>query len=258
MNTKPHYSPIAHVDVLHELLDRGHLRGYLLVLTQEVLTYPASYAELATKLRIDFPGATIILDNGVVETGAPCPLDDLLEAAGIVEADIVMAPDKLGDMEGTIELVKQQVPTIAEAYDVMLVPQGGSIGEIKECINWMRGYAHKHTQYWGIPRWITNKMHSRMATIMHIRDGFHGRNNYRIHLLGTSQNFRDDLACKQMAGVIGIDSANPLVLARDGIAMSRDVLHLPRGDYLQEVRETTPLMRYNVEWMHSVITGPQG
>ena len=75
--------------------------------------------------------------------------------------------------------------------------------------------------------------------------------NPQIHLLGMSNNFVDDMACTSMPNVMGIDSANPMVMGYQGISIwdRVGIEHLPRGDYWECVT-LNKCMEDNVDWMN--------
>ena len=246
--TTSRYSPVAPIALLEELYNRGLLDGYLLLLAQDVLDSPHKYAELVGNIREYATDPFIIMDNGVIELGAPIATARILEAANIVEADCVVTPDILGDFEGTKKLaMSPDVQLIAKDFDLMLIPQGGTTHEVYDCIEFLsRAFGQ---QYWGVPRWIANEFGSRYPFLNYINTYHNPRG---IHLLGMSNNTLDDIHCARQPGIMGIDSANPLVLAMKGISMETGG-HAPRDDFW-ETNSLTELMAYNVEYMHAALS----
>lgn len=257
MRPAPRYSPIAPIALLEKLQAQGLLGDYLLILTPDVLASPRRYAKLIDRLHAQNNGpVTIILDNGVIEQGAPVRVEQLLEAAEIVQPTCVAAPDALRDFPATRALVEQQAFRILNAgYELMLIPQGHNLFEIYACIDWMEeNYVAPEgikTQWWGIPRWITNDFGSRVEVVEYVNKFC---TNPIIHLLGMSQGTPDDLGCLRLPNVRGIDSANPLVLGCHGVVMSNVVPHMSRSNYWSSA-VLTDLMAYNVKWTHYIVGG---
>jgi hypothetical protein len=243
------YSPVAPISVLQGLYDRNILGDYLLLLAHDVIKNPYAYEEM---VEVVMP-STIIMDNGVIENGTPVSLDELMEAASIVDADIVVGPDMVGDFVGTKKLMIEQADFILENYQLMLIPQGDSYHEICECIRWMDERFHTvGDMWWGIPRWITNKLGSRSAPITYINNYCRAEGQTNIHLLGMSKNLDDDIMCAKTLSVRGIDSANPLVCGWLGYSIQHGVHH-DRGIYWEECKEVTDLMAQNVEFIRHAI-----
>lgn len=242
------YSPIAPIKVLRQLQEEGILGNYLLLLAHDVLEHPREYANLVRPL-LRQDDSFIIMDNGVVELGEPMPSHKVLAAADLVSASCIVSPDVIGDFYGTKKLAIRDIPYfLDERVEVMAIPQGRCIGEIGAYINWVyERFPSIHL--WGIPRWFATKLGTRQHAIDHINVLQSDR--ARIHLLGMSDKLGDDLKCLGMKNVMGIDSANPLVIGRNGLHMSsHDYYHASRGDYWDD-----PVLcwmsKENVKWMHS-------
>lgn len=250
------YSPIGPIAVLEELEEKALLDDYLLLLAHDVLAEPSRYDDMIARWRYHHQaGSTIIMDNGVIERGAPVPLQDLLEASNWVGADVVVGPDVVGDFQATQKLMIEQGDLIRQDFQMMLIPQGETLEEACECVRWMdEKYATAGPQWWGIPRWMANKFGSRAGVINYINNYARGSGDIRIHLLGMSENFEDDIQCSRTLSVIGIDSANPLVLGwyHEALADPAHPPHMERGNYW-ECTELHPIMIDNVQWMHNAI-----
>lgn len=251
------YSPIAPIQLLEEMQDNRILGNYLLLLAHDVLKEPVRYENLILGIRNwddEDDDTFIIMDNSVVELGHAMNADDVVEAASVVEADCIMTPDSLGGFDATVSLIEQQADILETCgFPLMRVPQGASYNEIERCIDWIHDYlpARKgEPEYWGIPRWISNKFGSRWPTVRYIRSRIP---DSQIHLLGMSDWYTDDIQCVKEYGVMGIDSANPLVMGQEG----RDMLihpwqHLARGGYWDS-KELSRCAILNVEHMHNVV-----
>ncbi len=249
------YSPVAPIEVLSELHNRDLLGNYLLLLAHDVNKHPYEYQDLCADIFEKHGAATIIMDNGVIENGAPVSLGDLLMAAETVEANVVVGPDRVGDFDGTKILMMEQGDTIRQDYDMMLIPQGDNLEEICECIRWMdeRFPENGSKRWWGIPRWIANKLGTREGPINYINNYARGSGDVRIHLLGMSEHLDDDVQCCKTLSVKGIDSANPLVLGHyNHIINGIGEHHMKRRDFWKAT-EVNEMMAHNVEWIRDVI-----
>jgi len=247
------YSPIAPLPILLQLKERKLLGDYLLLLAHDVCKYPREYEELAFDLGDE---ATIIMDNGTIENGSPVSLAMLMEAASIVNANVVVGPDVVGDFQETQKLMIEQADFIRQDHELMLIPQGDCLEEICECIRWMdERYQTPTSQWWGIPRWIANEVGSRSGPINYINNYARGNAPPKIHLLGMSHDLRDDIECSKTLSVTGIDSANPLVLGYNNRRLNayKEAAHIPRGTYWDECIEVNEMMAGNVEWLRDVL-----
>ncbi len=257
--TKARYSPIAPIALLHELAeeeirtDEAYLGSYLLLLTHDVLANQASYATLAGDVRHRYgDSAFIMMDNSVVELGSPMHISSVLEAADVVAANCIMTPDVLGSFSRTQAIINRDISILRHCdYPLMRIPQGSSMQELILCVDWLRETlpaAPWEQEYWGIPRWVANQLGSRERLCKYIL--MTGDNNTKVHLLGMSKNVYDDLHCSSIPGVMGIDSANPLVCGHNGYVLDRSKYrHLDRGDFWERT-ELNERIKTNVRLMH--------
>ncbi len=238
------FSPIAPITLLEKMYELEASPGspspilgdYLLLLAHEVLNTPYRYEELITKVRALWgtpEDAFIIMDNSVVELGAAMDIDDVIEAASVVEADCIMCPDVLGEMASTKQLIAEQAGRLLTCnFPLMRVPQGKHHEELVQCVDWIHSYlpaGEGNPEYWGIPRCITNESGSRGPIVQYINTI---TDKARIHLLGMSYNYFDDCASAMLPNVMGIDSANPLVLGYANCNMKHTKWsHPDRGNY---------------------------
>ncbi len=227
------FSPIGPVKVLRKLLEGHALGNYLLLLAHDVIEHEADYVFLmdetmSAKNRMnDF----VIMDNGVVELGKAMPFKDVIEAADIVQADCIIMPDVIGNFEETRRAVEWEMHSLKDCdYPIMKVPQGKTPKELAGCVEWLiTAFPADVTDYWGIPRWVANNHGTRADIIDYINTV---TPNAQIHLLGMSNNHRDDLRCARKYRVIGMDSANPIILGLMNNYMGINKYHHPkRGNY---------------------------
>ncbi len=249
------YSPIAPITILQELQREEVLENYLLFLAHDVLANEADYVFLMDEMYTpeNIPDM-VIIDNGVIELGTPLSFSNVIEAANIVMATCVIMPDVIGDFSGTQEAVAAEMGAIRNCdYPIMKVPQGKNHAEVIQCIEWLMSYMPERSNqdYWGIPRWLSNKLGSRAPYIEYI-NRVHAAP--KIHLLGMSDDWGDDQYCAQLPNVIGIDSANPIVLALNGHCMIHHGYgHLPRGNYWQET-EINDHVIGNIKYVRDTLT----
>lgn len=257
------YSPVAPIALLEnlfaheEVIDKLIVGHYLLLLTHDVLNYPGRYKALIERVRRRYEsgGDTfIIMDNSVVELGEAMDVSDVISAAHVVNAECIMTPDVLGDAEATKKLVAEQANQLLTCnFPLMRVPQGKDNAELIKCVDWLDTYLPSPRwapSYWGIPRWVTNELGSRIPIITHISTGMH---NSKIHLLGTSNNYEDDCRCCWMPKVMGIDSANPLVMGYAGFDIMDGWMHMQRGNYW-DLSRIDPKVLANLAAMRNEIT----
>ncbi len=241
------YAPVGPIYVLQQLRAINALGDYLLLIAPDILKHPDKYRSLA----VTNP-AFVIMDNGTIELGTPLPVLRLLEAADIVQADCIVLPDELRSFPNTMKLVESQLEDLhAGGYDLMKVPQGEDIQEIVKCIDWLCDtLGTGGNDYWGIPRWFASELGSRIPIIQYINMR---NDNPQIHLLGMSTNLKDDLRCTLLPGIMGIDSANPIILGLQGNRMSTDpYAHVERGDYWEQSHLTSRAVE-NVQYIRDAI-----
>ena len=251
------YSPIAPITLLEEMQDKNILGNYLLLLAHDVLMEPIRYENLILNMR-DFDNedddSFVIMDNSVVELGQAMYADDVVEAACVVEANCIMTPDAMGGFDATVALIEDQAEILENCnFPLMRVPQGKDLEEIKECIEWIHEYLpvkEGEYEYWGIPRWIANELGSRIVPINYVADTIP---RACIHLLGMSKNYEDDIHCALNPLVMGIDSANPVIMGQDGMLLQASPwVHMARGNYWDDVKLTHTAV-INVVYMHNAV-----
>lgn len=224
--------------MLNQLQARNLLGTYHLVLVNEFLKNEMGYRQLFLN-----KGYFIILDNSAVEQGYPNE-GMLAYAAHKIGATCVCVPDFLEEMDKTVaaaeRFLRGYVNMKWDFTGVMLIPQGKTYDEIVMCardLYQMAKDAKVPSIYWGVPRWIANKLGSRMPIIKNIHEMLYHAGEFRepnIHLLGMSKNFTDDLECARLDEVMGLDSANPLVLGQLGHNLWMNYSHLERGKFWEE------------------------
>ncbi|PHR94842.1 MAG: hypothetical protein COA78_31405 [Blastopirellula sp.] len=258
------YSPIAPISILEDLESRGVLGNYLLLLAQDVFAHESRYIQLLHKVRDRHSGeGFVILDNGAVELGSPVLPKDLEGIAIALKVDCYVLPDVLGDMMGTLQLLQDSLEDIRRiGIPIMRVPQGDTSEQVVRCIEAIMASTTglcnhpKYGELWSVPRWIANKFGSRLPTIQFINNFAHEPS---IHLLGMSTQFKDDIRATSLPNVIGIDSANPVVLglAQKNMGISfvdGGITHDDRADLWQRT-EATSCVVDNMQFVrHCILT----
>lgn len=218
------FAPVVPIQIAEDLQigPKDYLGRYHLLLAHDVLDKPDAYKRVYSKVKADYSDAFIIMDNSIVELGKAMELDNLVEAARIVQADCIVVPDVMGDGAGTRagarEFARQYAQfwenePIEEPYPLMGVLQGSNVEDAMETCAVM--YCQPMVEYISVPRIFTQTTGSRMPLLCELMR----RDTYKlfsgIHLLGFSDNILDDISCARMPIVSGIDSAVPI---RAGLA----------------------------------------
>jgi len=242
------YAPVAPVRILEQLALHSVLPNYMMIIGTDV--HDATVKSYTHLLR-SYPNRFVIMDNGVAEPGGRAlSFDELQYRAHHLNVDVVVPPDVLGDRARTIDSYKECIDKNVYQRPLMRVIQGNDVDDVMKCINQFNRLNNNYG-YWGIPRWITNQFGSRLQFLHEIRNvdplG-------KIHLLGMSTNIHDDMLCVVQPNVMGIDSANPMVMARNKTPFSLDMYtHFPRDDYWEDVC-LYELSAYNVDKVSRIIS----
>jgi hypothetical protein len=228
--TATFFAPVAPIWLLEQLTEEGsdYIGSYHLLLAHDVLAQRDRFANWANDLRSRFSKVgtevTIIMDSSVIELGHPLEMAECVEAGRVVNADVVVLPDIIGDHKATLDYVYTLEAYIADntVYsEFMFVPQGRCIEEYVaslECVAYK-----KWIQWIGLPRDALKFMPSRQALVAACKIVCPDK---KIHMLGFSDNLLDDFWCCRSKSVIGIDSAVPV---RAGMKNTR--FRLSQDDY---------------------------
>jgi len=230
------FAPVAPPQLLRALREQGeHVVGrYHLLLAHDVAAKPHEYKELLP------PNSMVIMDNSIIELGYPVTPQVMGTALSIVPSQVVVLPDVIRKKDETLELSFRGADFFSNLLNFgtqqfMVVPQGNSLEELKECAYEMRYI--EGVGCWGVGRFVTEMLGSRAEFVkwlwetreLHLAARKHGP---FIHLLGFSENMEDDIACAKLPGVLGIDSAVPVRMGQNRQMISRkQKAHAPRGDW---------------------------
>lgn len=223
------FAPVGPVELLR-LLPLNTLGGYHLPIATDVLAHPEEYQELFGSIKSwTNNGGTTILDNGLIEAGTASSHKQLLEAAKLCDANVIVLPDVYEDGAATTDQSLRALGSMSVGYDYMFVPQGKTMQEFAACANSsMRKVLGARIKWWGCPRNLVANIGTRQNAIRFLKLLAPGR---KIHMLGFSDDMVDDIICANMKEVDGIDSAVPLRSASHDIEWHPAVQLPPRGDW---------------------------
>jgi hypothetical protein len=200
------FAPVAPLEALKLLAAHGELGNYQLVIAPIVLERRHEYYEFFKEHDDQF----VILDNGVIETGAPLTGMKLAVAAWDVGAQLVVMPDAIDDGPETLRLTLRGLTEFRladHAIDTMGVVQGRSLGECEVCALQL---TEMGVDWLAIPRGLTKNLGTRTEITKMVGDEC----GLPMHLLGWSDNVEDDmLSCQAHPLVRGNDAATPVWLA---------------------------------------------
>lgn len=217
------FAPVCPPQMAGQLKQLGLLGDYHLLLAHDIAEQPEEYS----KVFKDLQGATLILDNSVIEIGYAAADEVVATAYAALQGGgseiITVLPDCLGDWRTTAEL-SAEAAVVWEEKGIkppyMAVPQGNTRHEFQQCAHLLARLPN--VTYWGIPRYLTKVCETRQWAIDVCRSEKPGIN---IHLLGFSDDLLDDVACARRTEVTGIDSAVPLRMGMISVQMSLDNMY---------------------------------
>lgn len=202
-------------------------------------------------------GKFVILDNGVVETGVPVPIEVLVSKAKLIGASEIIIPDFFLNGEATMNSAIECIPYVrsnAPELKIMVVPQGDSIED------WM--YYAKETikldiDTIGIPKVLT-KFGGRDARLEVLADLGFSLRGLDVHLLGCWENpleltmIAKAVAAEQICPVRSCDSAVAYAYARDNILISHGVRPSGAIDFSAHDANVECLIKNIAIWNDSV------
>lgn len=174
-------------------------------------------------------GNHVIMDNGVVETGEPMPVDLLIERATRIHAKEVILPDHLHRSLRTYLDSWRAIQPLQEAgFDVMAVPQGGSPSEWRDCVLEMIDWP---VDCIGISRFVLKNFLSRNEALECVPELLESR--MPIHILGCPEppnqvHHWDRLYADRIRG---IDSGAVTFFSQAGVIMTgHNISVRPQGE----------------------------
>jgi hypothetical protein len=217
----PKFAPVAPIQVLEDLYDRGPqiLGDYHLLLAHHTVDKHDRFRALFELVQEDgnlFP--FVIMDNSLIELGNSVDFDMVRTAVNIIKdacpcATVVpVLPDVYGDGAATRAVIEADYPRWVHEMPgdaFMAVCQGNSHSDFTETLKLVVEPEFSRIQWLGIPRKLVEDVGTRKEAVkfaMAMK-----RPDQQVHLLGFSDNMQDDLESLHIVrGVTGIDSAVPL------------------------------------------------
>ncbi len=227
-------APVGPPKLLLDLKEKGVLGKYHLLLAHDVVAQADAYKEVFD----DIENLYVIMDNSLCELGHPVTTEVMLEACKIVPPTTVVLPDYMNKYSETISASSQALFEWRDAglRSFMGVIQGQNLTEMRKCMQEMSRLPN--ITAWGVPRCTTYAIGTRWGIL---QDCIMMNDGRRIHLLGFSDNLRDDVACARLFKVSGIDSAVPVRLGLAGTEIDMNVNeHAPRGNFWETAIEANP------------------
>ncbi len=217
--------PSAYSYDLIPLTDFNFLLTHLILENEEYRDY---YTDSNRLNRLPFT----VLDNSVNELGQPCTLQQIDEAAGITNPDVIIPPDFLGDGIKTLDTLLEGIGLWGKDK-IWPVVQGRDREEVSKCAEILITMGFKTIC---VPYDITlNRTYS-------LRDLSYARSSIvkdlsvldpkiKIHLLGFNTFEEIDGYKFMYETVTSIDTGSPYTNARHSKRMSVDEL-VPKGVYI--------------------------
>lgn len=191
------------------------LGDFNFALTKEVLNHPelVDYYRKSNKY--------CILDNSTNEELKPCSLKEISVASGLINPDLIVAPDYLGDSKKTLGILRNTIDLFGRT-GVLPVLQGSSFEEIISCAESIRNHnlniiAVPYDLISGrtAPVWTMARIRSLIVYYLVNILGFKD-----IHLLGLTsveefQYYNHSPITKQ--GIRSVDTGGPVLLGLKGL-----------------------------------------
>lgn len=247
-----YYSPVCSLETLRTLGERHALDPYQLLLAHQVLEEPEEWFSVVDT----YPTSTtfVIMDNSLIELGEPMDIKTVETAAIKVAPSLtrccVVLPDVLGEMEETVQLAYEGLQQKFTLIPAMGVVQGRNLAEMLFCI---RAFRRLGVTYVAVPRIAQTTLGTRERLVLEAVRWFPGR----VHLLGCSSDIVDDIRCVSIKGVMGIDSAAPVVAAWHELKFptSDEDLRVRPPELLKASPSNTELLVNNVQNMRKLVHG---
>lgn len=221
------FAPVAPLSAHRQLESRGALGNYNLLIASEILKDHEGYEEFWQGRRND--ASCLIMDNGVIETGAPLPIPLLAKAASIVGAQVLVLPDTIDDSKMTIKQVRTTMALLSTRQARSSMPGGlAYLGVVQgttfaECMDCADAHVQAGVSWLAIPRGLTPNIGSRFGLVEAIAEE---HPEIKLHLLGFSENLHDDIySAVASRAVVGIDAATPVWLGLLGKRLSPSMTH---------------------------------
>jgi hypothetical protein len=151
----PQFAPVAPLQLHKALAEKGKLGDYHLLLAHNILADPVAH----TQFWAHRSEAFIIMDNSLIELGRPLDASKVVEAAEMVNAQVVVLPDVLGDAKATLRFIKHDIGKIPKHFIRLGVVQGTSL---EECLRMTTEMVRLGVDAISVPRHLTERLGSRV------------------------------------------------------------------------------------------------
>jgi len=244
LNDMTKFAPIGPAHLLRKIREQlgEHVLGdYHLVLAHDIVHNRKEWEGSKVLPR----GSTVIIDNSIIELGAPVEREMMEQAYGVLGDSyrrIIVLPDVFDDPLSTYEnscayLEQMHSSPLLERAEYMFVIQASRLADYAEHSMKWRNLERMGVDWFSLPRRSTDRFGTRAFGLGHLLQFKTLRPDIKIHLLGFSNNVPDDLWCTRQTFVEGIDSAVPLRMGQKGeifnVAMRGDQAG-PRGTFWED------------------------
>lgn len=189
-------------------------------------------------------GAFVIMDNGIVETGSPLSIEELVSLADLIECQEMVLPDSIGNADETIErsfrALRSAGPQHICGLSLMAVPQGSTPDEWIECVREMLLW---NVDTIGITRFLVPKVFpSRSEALKRVPELI--ASDKDIHMLGCPGHPREiaeiDKAFPDRirgvdSGIAAIYTQVSTIMRNDGQSKPNQVIDLDTIDLNEEI-----------------------
>ena len=217
------------------------------------------------------PGTTLMLDNGAYEGvgGMSMSNEALINLTHETDADIVVLPDKLCDLNVTLDRSRAFLHTwsLHEAsVELDRIPtflgalQGADTKQLKDCL---AGYQALEDEFEieimiGLSRWMTDEINVQIRYRLATFITEHAP--HRIHLLGYNKMWAEEIVtiAQDIPLVESIDTGAPWVYAMDECLVGQVGIHpkRPPNYFTYDYRHVyEPTVRRNMETMEAWARG---
>ena len=206
-------------------------------------------------------GSFVLMDNGVVETGEPMPMDDLLRLATEIKASELILPDRIRDREGTLDASREAYKTYLQEFHglghrlrAMLVPQGETLTDWSMCAYEMARWPGRPTI--GLSKFAPVEQHRGELALTSGGQILiaHGS---RFHILGCHSTPREIRLTAESFGASarGVDSGVAAIATQEGIRLAEGWVRpeVPL-DFGRQV-DTDLLTENLLVWVAGCVTG---